>query len=206
MSGICGICEPGLDISREKLAPMLSALALTDESQRDALGGRSAAIGVSRRWSFQQIAHIPGVRIAVDADLCSLSESDHLLRRQGLDPAPMSVAEKLGWLYLRVGTNFFQYLDGAFCVALWDEKAERLLLAIDRLGIRSLYWSQERNRLLLKQIAVWVESWCCIRNLGTAARGRSGGIDAVFIVQCRSRTSRDLPGRSEAAARHFSEL
>lgn len=148
MSGICGICEPGLDISREKLAPMLSALALTDESQRDALGGRSAAIGVARRWSFQQIAHIPGVRIAVDADLCSLSESDHLLRRQGLDPAPMSVAEKLGWLYLRIGTDFFQYLDGAFCVALWDEKAERLLLAIDRLGIRSLYWSQERNRLL----------------------------------------------------------
>jgi len=40
-------------------------------------------------------------------------------------------------------------LHGAFSIALWDENAKRLLLAIDRLGIKSMYWRKEGQRLML---------------------------------------------------------
>lgn len=148
MSGLCGICEPGQEIPREMLAPMISTLALPDESERDIACGRSASIGISRRWPQQQIAKIPGVNIAVDADLSGLGELAQFLGRQGVDPAPLSLGEQLAWLYFLKGPEFVQHLDGAFSIALWDENKERLLLAIDRLGIKALYWTRERNRLL----------------------------------------------------------
>lgn len=148
MSGLCGICEPGSDIPRDMLAPMISALALPGEPEREIAAGRSAALGVARRWPQQQMAQISGVRIAIDADLCGLAELTDFVSRQGVDPRAMSLAEQLAWLYRIKGPNFVSHLDGAFCIALWDEKEERLLLAIDRLGIKSLYWSKERNHVL----------------------------------------------------------
>src|SRR2546430_75883 len=47
-----------------------------------------------------------------------------------------------------VGSDVVEHLHGAFSVAVWDEKEQRFLLAIDRLGIKSLYWSQENGALL----------------------------------------------------------
>ncbi len=148
MSGICGICQPGAEEAGASLGPMLSALALPGEPQRDAFGEKSVALGVARRWPFQQVAAIPGVRIAVDADLCNVPELAQELASEGLDASQMSLAELLGWLYLCRGPAFVDSLRGAFSFAVWDEKAKRLLLGIDRLGIKSLYWCQERDRLL----------------------------------------------------------
>lgn len=147
MSGLCGICEPGREMPREMIGSMLSALASPDETERESSGGKSAAMGVSRRWTGQQIAHIPGVRIAVDLDLYSVAELTAFLQRQGIGAEMMSSAEQIAWLYVKMGLDFLQHLDGAFCIALWDEKNERLVLAIDRLGIKSLYWARERSTL-----------------------------------------------------------
>lgn len=148
MSGICGICQPGRDIPRADLESMLSRLALADETQRDIVAGPSTALGVARRWTFQQAGGTETIRVAVDADLQNLDEISALLANKGIEPAPLSLAQQLAWLYQLEGAGFVERLRGAFSLALWDESAQRLLLAIDRMGIHSLYWSFREGRLL----------------------------------------------------------
>lgn len=148
MSGICGICEPGRELSTAALQPMLEALAWPGEPTLQSSGGRSAAMGAASLWPFQQVGSVNGVRIAVEADLCNAAELVDVLAREGIDAAGLSLAEQLACLYARRGPEFVKLLDGQFSLALWDEGARRLLLAIDRLGIRSLYWRREGDRLL----------------------------------------------------------
>jgi asparagine synthase (glutamine-hydrolysing) len=148
MSGICGICEPGRVLNPASVKGMLAALALPEESSQQTAGGDSAALGVSRRWDFQQVAAIPGVRIAADAELFNRQELVQSLSDKNLDPASVSPAELLARLYRERGVSFVNLLDGVFSFALWDEQQRRLVLAIDRLGVNSLYWRKDGNRLL----------------------------------------------------------
>jgi asparagine synthase (glutamine-hydrolysing) len=148
MSGICGICEPGRAVNSARIKGMLSALALPGESQWETPGGHSAAMGVSRRWNFQQVAAIPGVHIAADAELFNRRELIEFLAEKNFDPSDLSPAELLARLYRERGISFVELLDGVFSFALWDEAHQRLVLAIDRLGVNSLYWRKEGDRLL----------------------------------------------------------
>jgi asparagine synthase (glutamine-hydrolysing) len=148
MSGICGICEPGRTLNSACIKAMLAALALPEESSQQTARGDSVALGVSRRWDFQQVATIPGVRIAADAELFNRQELAQVLKDRSFDPASVSPAELLARLYRERGVSFVELLDGIFSFALWDEQRRRLVLAIDRLGVNSLYWRQEGDRLL----------------------------------------------------------
>jgi len=141
MSGICGVCEPGALFDQPTVDAMLAALAVPGDLQREALAGRSFAMGVSRRWPEQQLASIPGVQIASNSDLIDLRELKALVKRSGIDPAALTSAELLGWAYKLAGLGFVSLLSGAFAIAVWDEEARRLMLAVDRLGINPLYWS-----------------------------------------------------------------
>ena len=47
--------------------------------------------------------------------------------------------------YLRFGSEFLEQLHGAFALAVVDPAAQRLILAIDRLGIHSLYYSSDSS-------------------------------------------------------------
>jgi len=148
VSGICGICHPGIEISKPQLEPMLAALIISDESASLALCGSSAALGVVPRWKGQQIGEFAHVRIAIDSDLVGLQVTAKRLVSEGLIPAQMSVAEQVIWLYLRRGLDFVEDLRGAFAMALWDDKNRRLILVSDRMGLKTIYWTQEDGQLL----------------------------------------------------------
>ncbi len=148
MSGICGICEPGRTLNPASIREMLTALSLPDESSDESSGADSIGLGVSRRWDFQQVAAIPGVRIAADAELLNRQELTKSLKAGNFDPAALSSAELLARLYRERGAAFVALLDGVFSFALWDEQHRRLILAIDRLGVNSLYWRKEGEQLL----------------------------------------------------------
>ena len=144
MSGICGICEPGRQFHSSALAPMMEALALSDESERITRAVSSVAFGVSRRWPFQQFASFEGISVLADADLVDSSD----LFENRVPPGCKPYAEAIARQYLRRGTDVLRLLHGAFSLAIWDERSQHLLLSIDRLGIKSLYWRQESDRLL----------------------------------------------------------
>lgn len=145
MSGICGICESGREFGKGVLKPMLEAIALPGDAQRDAIAGLHVAFGVARRWAFQQLGSVSGVTVVADADLIEVVRLKEVLRIP-LD-ADCSAAELIAHAYLQRGTDFLQSLDGAFSLALWDEKNRRLILAIDRIGVRSLVWRKEGDKL-----------------------------------------------------------
>jgi asparagine synthase (glutamine-hydrolysing) len=148
MSGLCGICEPRREMDSTVVEPMLSALALQKQEECSVNAGQSIALGVARRWEGQEVVAIPGIRIAVDADLYNVSELKARLAARGLHSSDWQVALCLARLYEIEGPDFLQQLHGVFSLALWDEKKQRLVLAIDRLGVKSLYWYQEADRLL----------------------------------------------------------
>jgi asparagine synthase (glutamine-hydrolysing) len=148
MSGICGICEPGRTLSPAGIKSMLTALTLTGETCQLAPGRDSVVLGVSQRWHFQQVADIPGVRIAADAELLNRPELTKFLKGGDFDPDRLTSAELLAHLYRERGVSFVELLDGVFSFALWDDEHRRLVLAIDRLGVNSLYWRKEGDRIL----------------------------------------------------------
>lgn len=127
---------------------MLAGLVAAGETDHEQVGDESIALGVVRRWPFQQIASIPGIRVAVDAELFNYDELAKLVGTAPVSVAAPSVGELIAALYVMKGLEFVKYLDGVFCIALWDEREQRLVLAIDRLGMNSLYWRQEPDRLL----------------------------------------------------------
>ncbi len=148
MSGICGICEPGAPSSRLTLAPMISALQFPGDVSSHGSIGPSAALGVASKWFGQQVGEIPGVRVAVDGDLLRVERWTVELERQGLQLEHLSLAQRIAWLYRYRGSNFLHDLDGAFALAIWDERSQELLLAIDRMAIKGLCWAEAQGRLL----------------------------------------------------------
>jgi asparagine synthase (glutamine-hydrolysing) len=148
MSGICGICEAGREWRPENIGPMLEALRLAGDSDLAPIARRSVGLGVSRGWDFQQTCVLNGVYAAVDADLIDLQPVADALSLTPDAVARLPVAELIVRLYLKEGPDFVKRLHGAFSLALWDEKTAKLLLAIDRLGLKGLYWRREGARLL----------------------------------------------------------
>jgi asparagine synthase (glutamine-hydrolysing) len=148
VSGICGICQPGAEISRARIDRMSTALAMPGESKSALASGHSAAFGASSRWPFQRVGAIEGVRVAVDADLYNIGELDELLKREGFDPTRMELAEKLARLYLLRGPDLVKHLQGGFVFAIWDERQRKLMLAVDRFGFKTLYWARTSDGVL----------------------------------------------------------
>src|ERR1041385_926228 len=71
---------------------------------------------------------------------------NHLELRESLEKAghrfyTNSDTETLVHLYEQYGVDGVSKLRGMFAYALWDERAERLLLARDRVGIKPLYYA-----------------------------------------------------------------
>src|SRR5713101_1999928 len=148
MSGICGICEPGRTLSPAGIKAMLAAFVLPGESTLQTAGVDSVSLALTRRWDFQQVANAPRILVAADAELLNRSELVKSLETRDFDSATLSCSELLARIYRERGLSFVELLDGVFSFALWDEDNRRLVLAIDRLGVNSLYWRKEGYRLL----------------------------------------------------------
>ncbi len=56
--------------------------------------------------------------------------------------------ETLVHAYEEFGLDVFGHLRGMYAFALWDERAERLVLAVDHVGIKPLYLAEHDGRLL----------------------------------------------------------
>jgi asparagine synthase (glutamine-hydrolysing) len=148
VSGICGICEAGAELSRAALDAMLAVLALPGEGGRKGYAGTSVALGAAQRWESQEIAAIAGVRLASDTDLTNWNALRAHLESKGIRASQMTRGETLAWLYTMEGPDFLRRLEGGFSIALWDENSHRLLLASDPLGIKTLYFRRDGERVL----------------------------------------------------------
>jgi asparagine synthase (glutamine-hydrolysing) len=147
MSGICGVCEAGAQFLRAELEPMLGGIALAGEGTASALAARGALFGVSPRWNFQVAGSRNGILAAVSTDLCNVSSLIADVKAKSSWNGN-SVAELIAELYGLYGLGFLEKLDGSFAIALWDAGQQELVLAVDRLGLETLYWARDGGRVL----------------------------------------------------------
>jgi asparagine synthase (glutamine-hydrolysing) len=146
MSGLCGICDPGLELSAALLTPMLNTIMSAEDSSTDVDNQKGALLGVASHSTLQQTAGLPDLSLAIDGYLHNCDE----LVRLADEPAntELNSAQIVLGLYRKEGLDFLQRLEGSFALALWDAREQRLVLGIDRMGIKGLYWRCEGGRLL----------------------------------------------------------
>ncbi len=145
MSGIYGICDPGTQLQPNELQPM--SFAAGNGHRREPIGGKGALLSVVDGLDDPSLGVRHGVLVAADADLSNYSA---LLSEHGSvnGEAIGSVADLVAVLYPRYGLDFIERLEGAFALAIWDPQDQRLVLAIDRFGFRTLHWFRDRRRIL----------------------------------------------------------
>jgi asparagine synthase (glutamine-hydrolysing) len=125
---------------------MVNGLVVDASEKHDAISCDSIALGVSRRFDGQDLGFADGAWVAADLDLLNIGSLRSEVEAKGQQP-PGSAAQVLASLYALHGVEFIHRLDGAFALVLWDRARRRLMLAVDRLGIKNLYWSSSDNRL-----------------------------------------------------------
>ncbi len=152
---------------------MLPALSLPDEDGQEVHVGSSMGIGIARRWTTQEFFACPEALLVADTDLTNWKEISAYLESKDVSTRQMGRGELLLRLYLLDGASFVKRLEGGFAIALWDEKTSRLLLAIDPLGLKTLYFCSEGNRLLFSTRSGAIY----------AAKQNASGVNSAAIMQ-----------------------
>src|SRR6185369_1412534 len=70
------------------------------------------------------------------------------LKERGHRYASLTDSETILHLYEEKGVDFVNEIEGDFAIALWDEKAEQLVLARDRVGVKPLYFYHKDGRFI----------------------------------------------------------
>jgi len=139
---ICGIA-PREAVSTDKdIGRCLDVLSLGPEWKRQEFAGRGFAFGVTSALDSTQIGVRGPITVCCDADLWNAAE---LFDRAGV--AQPNMALVIAALYEQFGENVLHELRGAFALAIWDDRASSLLIAVDPMGIRSLVFSANRDQI-----------------------------------------------------------
>ncbi len=110
-------------------------------SGRAGLGCRRLAI-IDVAGGAQPLANEAGDVVAVcNGEIYNHAALRRELAARGHTFRTRSDAEVLPHLYEERGLDFLESLDGMFGLALWDARAERLVLARDRMGEKPLYYA-----------------------------------------------------------------
>lgn len=149
MSGICGILEFGeRSVSPQALSAMNKALSARGPDGETVflegnIGFAHTLLRVSRS-DHGIVSEGSKIHVAVDGTLHNISG----LQREFGNCEGCSTAQTLIQAYLFYGLDFVRQLEGAFAFVLFDKDKGRLILARDKLGIKSLYVSFDKDRLL----------------------------------------------------------
>lgn len=161
MCGIAGWIDWELDLTGEKERAILARMTETLAARGpDAVGNwvsSSAALGhrrlivVDPAGGEQPMARERGGRTCVlvyNGELYNTLDLRRELESRGHVFRGRCDTETLLLSYLEWGEDCVERLNGIFAFAVWDEAAQRLFLARDRLGVKPLFYA-ERGKALL---------------------------------------------------------
>jgi asparagine synthase (glutamine-hydrolysing) len=161
MCGICGIYQyhPGKPVEPGTLRAMLHSIHHRGPDGQGVHLEPDLGIG-ARRLS---IIDVPGggqpiynedgsVVVVFNGEIYNYRELSQYLKFRGHKFTTASDTEVIVHLYEEFGDNFVQKLRGMFAFALWDVPQRRLLLVRDRLGIKPLYYADQRRLVFASEI------------------------------------------------------
>lgn len=87
------------------------------------------------------------IALVFNGEIYNYRELQSHLRAKGHDLRTDGDGETIIHLYEAYGTDLFRHLRGMYAIALWDSNNERLLLAVDHIGMKPLYLHQSNDCL-----------------------------------------------------------
>lgn len=167
MCGIAGVADlAGRPIAESLILQMCERLVHRGPDERGVAcfprdarvprdAGATAALGIQRlsiidvQGGHQPIANDDGtIWTILNGEIYNFQELREGLERRGHRFATRSDTEVIVHLYEDEGEAFVSRLDGMFALAVWDERAQRLLLARDRFGKKPLLYAETGGRLI----------------------------------------------------------
>ena len=156
MCGICGeLRTGGGTTSAERIVGMREALVhrgpdaegvYVSPDRRAGLGFRRLRIIDLSRDADQPMTNEDGtVQVVFNGEIYNFRELRAELETKGHRFRSKSDTEVIVHLYEEEGEEAIARLDGMFAIAVWDERAKRLLLARDRAGKKPLFYTQTRD-------------------------------------------------------------
>jgi asparagine synthase (glutamine-hydrolysing) len=155
---VCGIAGWVGDVGgdRRTLRRMCDALAHRGPDDfgelivpgRAAIGFRRLAV-IDLKTGNQPIADEgSNVHVTCNGEIYNFRRLRNELEGRGHRFRSGSDSEVIAHLYEERGVDCLGALQGMFAIALWDEAAECLLLARDRLGVKPVYWAPAGDGIL----------------------------------------------------------
>lgn len=151
MCGICGLVVPNgrvVDAASLRINQMVDALMHRGPDDTGIDGDHSAVFGMTRLairglsdGKQPIIDHESGVMVACNGEIDNHLELRDWLLEQGRTVTQSTDVAVIPAMYLELGDAFVDRLRGAFAIAIWDPRKNKLLLVRDRVGERPLYYS-----------------------------------------------------------------
>lgn len=157
MCGICGIAavDPRSQIDPDTLQRMADVIEYRGPDDSGTHISRHIGLGM-RRLSIIDLEHGKQpihnedrtVHLVFNGELYNYRELRARLKSSGHDFRTNSDTEVVVHAYEEWGASCLDLFRGMFAFALWDERGETLLLAVDRFGIKPLYYGVAEGELV----------------------------------------------------------
>ncbi|MDT8306346.1 MAG: asparagine synthase-related protein [Anaerolineae bacterium] len=155
MPGIIGFAGQfgGQAADAQLLAQMAQALEpeprfRVELAQRAAWGIGRVTLGIANPEAQPLWNASKTIGLVMEGELFDPSAARQSLLAQGYPLQDGGDAALLLGLYETRGEAFVEGLNGAFSVALWDNTAQKLVIANDRLGLHPVYYSRSHDGLI----------------------------------------------------------
>lgn len=145
MSGITGIMHFNKKpVERSTVDHMLSAIAHRGPDGREVWLNNNVGLGFVKLETGnvgpQPFVLDDGISVVLDGSIYNRDELRERLEKEGIQFQGESDAELLAHLYRVSGENCLARINGIFSLAIRDEAKDILLLARDRIGMKSCYY------------------------------------------------------------------
>lgn len=155
MCGICGIVSLGAPPDRELLLRMMGRLVHRGPDGCGYYRDRKAALGHTRlaiidtAGGAQPLSNEDGTLwVSFNGEIFNYVELGEQLRGLGHTFRTASDTEVVVHAWEQWGADCFRRFNGQWALALWDRRAQRLVLSRDRLGVRPLYYTRTASGML----------------------------------------------------------
>jgi asparagine synthase (glutamine-hydrolysing) len=150
MSGICAVRRlDSPELVEHTLALVTGGLSLDSRDWLKSEWEQEIGVGLAARFDGQNIYRSSRFLIACDADLQNVDELQALAGDREPAGERQRIAALLAGLYERFGCAFVEKLRGAFSVVIGDCRDQRLMAAVDHIGIKRLSYFQDTNVVLI---------------------------------------------------------